>query len=157
MPSEIRVMSPSIFSQVTWNAEYVARNFTLLKNILASLLHIYCTCSVPSKIKECDTVLIDLTLLSLLINGSSMTYITHYFYILLISSHHPFKNNVCYTFIPHVLSPCGLKKKIHTLYSTKNNFVSLCTITYKNSGNMSTQHFGQLNSGIRWHNFRPLD
>ena len=156
MPSEIRVMSPKIFSQVTWNAEYVAGNFILLKNILASLLHIYCTRSVPSKIKECDTVLIDLTLVSLLINGLSVRYITHYF-ILLVSSHHPFKNNVCYTFIPHVLSPCGLKKKIHTLYSTKNNFVSLCTITCKNSGDMSTQHFGQLNSGIRWHNSSPLD
>ena len=156
MPSEIRVMSPKIFSQVTWNPEYVAPNFILLKNILAPLLHIYSTCSVPSKIKECDTLLIDLTLISLLINGSSVRYITHYF-ILLVSSYHPFKNNVCYIIIPHVLSPCGLKKKIHTLYSIKNNFVSLCTITCKNSGDMSTQHFEQLNSGIRWHNSRWLD
>ena len=77
MSSEIRVTSPKIFSQVTWNAEYVARNFILLKNILAPLLHIYCTCSIPLKIKECDTVLIDLTLVSLLINGSSVRYITH--------------------------------------------------------------------------------
>ena len=154
MSSEIRVMSPKIFSQVIWNAEYVARNFILLKNILVSLLHIYCTCSVPSKIKECDKLLIDLTRVSLLIDGSSVRYIT---FILLVSSHHPFKNNVCYTFIPLVLSPYGLKNKIHTLYSTKNNFVSLCTITCKNSGDMSTQHFGQLNSGIRWHSSRPLD
>ena len=128
MSSEIRVMSPKIFSQVTWNAEYVARNFILLKNILASLLHIYCTCSVPLKIKECDTVLIDLTLVSLLINGSSVRYITHYF-ILLVSSHHPFKNNVCYTFISHVLSSCGLKKKILTLFIQQKITLFLCALS----------------------------
>ena len=142
------------FFQVAQNAEYVARNFILLNNILASLLHIYCTCSVPSKIKKCDTVLIN-----------HPCFIAHqwfkseiyYTFILLVSSYHPLKNNVCYTFIPLVLSSYGLKNKIHTLYSTKNNFVSLGTITWKNSGDMSTQHFGQLNSGIRWHNSRPLD
>ena len=88
----------------------------------------YCTCSVPSKIKECDTVLTDLTLVSLLISGSSVRYITHYF-ILLVSSHHPFKNNVCYTFISHVLSSCGLKKKILTLFIQQKITLFLCAIS----------------------------
>ena len=62
----------------------------------------------------------------------------------------------------HIHFPCFVslwfkEQDTDTLYSTKNNFVSLCTITCKNSGDMSTQHFGQLNFGIRWHNCRWLD
>ena len=62
----------------------------------------------------------------------------------------------------HIHSPCFVslwfkEQDTDTLYSTKNNFVSLCTITCKNSGDMSTQHFGQLNFSIRWHNCRWLD
>ena len=126
MSSEIRVMSLKIFSQVAWNAEYVAQNFILLKNILASLLHIYCSCSVPSKIKECDTVLTDHPCFIAHQWFKSELYYTS---ILLVSCHHPLKNNVCYTFIPLVLSPYGLKNKILTLFIQQKITLFLCAVS----------------------------
>ena len=106
---EIRVMQPSIFSQVARNAEFCGS--TLIS-------------SLSSKMKERD---ISLVYRACFIVHQGLKSEIYYTFIPLFSSHRCLRNEVCCTFILLISSHDGLKNKIaKTLYSTKINF--LCAL-----------------------------
>lgn len=114
-----------------WVTElYVAHNFIMLHNNLASLLHINRTCFVASKIKRMRYI----THLSCLFCCSSRVKeqdILHIYTACFILS--CLKNEICYTIIPLVLPHDGLKNKVYYTHSLfKNNqLVCLCPSTDK--------------------------
>ena len=106
---------------------YVAPNFIMLKNILASLLHIYHPCFIVQQGLKSEI---------------------YYRFIPLLSFHHCLKNEVCYTFIL-LVSSHDIMVKNETLQKLfilqKINYLCFSVhFTWKNSGDM-TQHFWRVN------------
>ena len=132
--SRSKIISSEVMSPV-WNAKlqkvlYVAHDFITLNNIVASLLHINCTCFVASKIKEWHTFLIYGACFVVHQEWKSKIFYT---FIVRVSSHHCLKNEICYSFISLVLPHDGLKNKVYYTHSLfkKNQHVYLCPSTDK--------------------------
>ena len=107
---QTRVMSPEIYSQVTRNVElynYVAKNFyPAQQHPQGFLLHIYHACFVSLEIREQNIVLTYHVYFVAHQGLRENKIITHLYYLfhLMIT----LKNEVCYTFLPLVLSHDGL-------------------------------------------------